>query len=135
MHMQMPPGAPGAAAPSPMPPSGGAGAPPGAGGDVAAKMQQTMVGRIDSLNPQEMAALKSIPMEALQVLVGKLLPEMGFVFDMVMEGDQEPMGAEPPMQASPPPQATGQTPDRGFAGMPPERMPQKPQSQRFNQLV
>ena len=82
-------------------------------------MQMQLMQRVDKLSPQDLAAANTIPPAAVQVLK-KIIPEIGFLLDMIGQGqgggqDQGPGagGAQPPQ-----PMRDGREEGSEVAGMP-----------------
>lgn len=119
-----PAGAPGA---GPQPPMGGGGA-PGAGGamqqvppefarhiDPGNQFQMTLMQRVDKLTPQDLQAVNTgIAPPAVQVLK-KVIPEIGFLLDMI----GKPGGGQPGAMPMPP----GGMPAAPAGGAPPPMAP------------
>lgn len=116
------PGAPGAPAPQRPPMGPGApGAPPqpGAQGDPAVK--NALMQRIQSLQPQDIAALNTIPPDAMQALC-KIIPEVTDMLKPQGQGDGGG-GPQPGAGAPPAPDAGGPQPGAPQGGSMPPRRP------------
>lgn len=112
------PGAPGAPAPQRPPmPAPGAGGPPMAGAQGDPAVKGALMQRIQSLQPADIAALNTIPPDAMQALC-KIIPE---VTDMLKPQGQGDGGPQPGAAAPPAPDAGGPQGAPQGGPMPPRR--------------